>query len=282
MTIQDAELGVKDTGNTEDSMLPLDGGDIHVSQDGPRTAPALALIHGFATSTHSWDPLVPLLTEKYRVIRIDLLGHGRSAKPAGGGYELPRQASRVGAALDQLGVERALIVGHSTGGSVATAVAEQRPDLVCALVLINTGPRLDAFIAPQLAIDPAQWPNLTDDQLRAAMDSAFSRAGYQIPQQLIDDVRGMPFHAFAAAMQASTAYLEQRPLPERLAVLGTPLLVLFGADDRRWRPSSAAEYLAVPGAKVEMLSGVGHSPMLEDPPQTAVPLLAFTAMHTAT
>ncbi|WP_084655604.1 alpha/beta fold hydrolase, partial [Nocardia altamirensis] len=253
MTIRDAELGVKDTGTTEDSMLSLDGGDIHIRQDGPRTTSALLLIHGFATSTHSWDPLVPLLIGKHRVIRIDLLGHGRSAKPAGGGYEITEQASRVGAALDQLGVERAVIVGHSTGGSVATAVAEQRPDRVCALVLINTGPRLDAFIAPQLAIEPEQWPNLTDDQLRAAMNSAFSRAGYQIPQQLIDDVRGMPFHAFAAAMQASTAYLEQQPLPERLAVLDTPLLVLFGADDRRWRPSSAAEYLAVPGAKVEML-----------------------------
>jgi pimeloyl-ACP methyl ester carboxylesterase len=55
--------------------------------------------------------------------------------------------------------------------------------------------------------------------------------------------------------------------------------VIFGEDDLRWRSSSAAEYRAIPGATVEMLPGVGHSPNLEDPPRTAVPLLAFTANH---
>jgi pimeloyl-ACP methyl ester carboxylesterase len=68
--------------------------------------------------------------------------------------------------------------------------------------------------------------------------------------------------------------------PPRLARMGKPLLVIFGEDDRRWRSSSAAGYRAVPGATVELLPGVGHSPNLEDPPRTAVPLLAFTANHT--
>ncbi len=56
--------------------------------------------------------------------------------------------------------------------------------------------------------------------------------------------------------------------------------MIFGQDDRRWRSSSAADYRAVPGAIVELLPGLGHSPNLEDPPRTAVPLLAFTANHT--
>lgn len=67
---------------TESPTLSPDDGGIHVCQDGPRDAPALLLIHGSASSTRSWDPLVPLLTGSHRVIRIDLLGHGRSAKPA--------------------------------------------------------------------------------------------------------------------------------------------------------------------------------------------------------
>ncbi|WP_323177940.1 alpha/beta fold hydrolase [Streptomyces sp. NBC_00083] len=65
----------------------------------------------------------------------------------------------------------------------------------------------------------------------------------------------------------------------RLTALGNPLLVIFGEDDRRWRSSSAADYRAVPGARVELLPGLGHSPLLEDPPRTAAPLLAFTAVH---
>ncbi|WP_052422327.1 alpha/beta fold hydrolase [Nonomuraea candida] len=265
----------------EDTILALDDGDIHVRQDGPRDAPALLLIHGSAASARSWDLLVPLLTGAHRVIRIDLLGHGRSAKPDDRGYATPDQARRAGAALDLLGVRRAVVAGHSSGGVVATALAEERPDLVAALALINTGPSLDAFIAPPSAgIDPAHWPP-TDEQLRAFASTGFSRPGFEIPGELLDEVRVMTFHTLTATMRGTTDYLGQRALPERLAGLGRPLLVIFGADDRRWRSSAAAGYRAVPGARVELLPGVGHTPILEDPARTAALLLPFTTAHTA-
>ena len=163
------------------------------------------------------------------------------------------------------------MVGHSSGGYTATALAEQRPDVVTALVLINTGPRMEALIAaPEGAIEPSQWPHLTDEQLRQAASTAFSRPGYQPPQQVLDDVRGMTYHTFTTTMQASRPYIEQQALPDRLAPLGKPLLVIYGEDDRRWRSSYAADYHAVPGAQVEMLPGLGHSPLLEDPPRTAI------------
>jgi pimeloyl-ACP methyl ester carboxylesterase len=137
-------------------------------------------------------------------------------------------------------MSHAIVVGHSSGGSVATALTEQRPDLVTALALINTGPNMAANIADEIAIGPAQWPDLTDEQLRQIMSSGFS-AGYEIPQPFVDEARGMNFHVFAATSQAVRAYLEEQALPERLATLGKPLLVIFGEDDRRWRSSSAAE-----------------------------------------
>ncbi|MEV8630245.1 alpha/beta fold hydrolase [Streptosporangium sp. NPDC051023] len=279
---QDAEA----TGN---SVLPLDGGSVHVRQDGPHDGPTLVLIHGLAASTSWWDPLVPMLAKSYRVIRIDLLGHGRSAKPAGGGYAIPEQGRRVGEALDRLGVKHAVVVGHSTGGSVATALAEQRRDLVTALALIDSGPRLDAFISDGFVgrllfvpvVGQLLWRLRTDGIVRQGLDTAFSRRGYQVPQQLVDDVRGMTYHALTTTSRAAEDYLTQRTLPERLASLGKPLLVIFGEADRRWRSSSAADYRAVPGARVELLSDVGHSPMLEDPQRTASSLLAFIAIHTA-
>ncbi|MEU5599306.1 alpha/beta fold hydrolase [Streptomyces sp. NPDC020298] len=262
---------------TESATLALDDGDIHVCQDGPRGA--LLLIHGSASSTRSWNPMVPLLTGSHRVIRIDLLGHGRSAKPSDRSYAIPDQARRAGVALDRLGVEHAVVVGHSGGGVVATALAGQRPELVTALVLINTGPNLDALIAPEsAAIGLAQWPP-ADEQLRRFASTAFSRAGYQIPEELLDDVRRMTHHSLTTSMRATRSCLEQRTLPDRLTVLGKPLLVIFGEDDRRWRSSSASDYRAVPGTKVAFLPGLGHSPLLEDPPRTAVPLLAFSAIH---
>lgn len=258
--------------------LPLDGGDVYVRQDGPAEAPALLLIHGSASSTHTWDPMVPLLTSAHRVIRIDLLGHGQSDKPVDGDYAVPTQGRRAASVLDQLGVQQAIVVGHSSGGYTATALAEQRPDLVTALVLINTGPHPQALAdAPEGAIGPPQWNHLTDDQLRQAASTAFSRPGYQIPDQVVLDVRSMTFHSFTATMQASSAYLQDRSVPDRLASLGKPLLVIFGADDRRWRSSAAADYHAVPGARIEMLPGLGHSPILEDPSRTSELLLAFAA-----
>jgi pimeloyl-ACP methyl ester carboxylesterase len=230
-----------------------------------------------------------MLARSHRVIRIDLLGHGRSDKPAGRGYEIPEQANRVGAALDRLGVRHVIAVGHSTGGSVATALAEQRPDLVTALALINSGPRLDAFIGQgrvgELLTIPIVgqllWALRTDSLIRQAASTAVSRPGYTIPQDLVDDVRGVTHHAFIATSRAVVGYLTQRPLPDRLTALGIPLMVIFGDDDRRWRSSSAADYRAVPGARVELLPGVGHTPILEDPPRTAALLLDFIAIHTA-
>ncbi|GAA2790900.1 pimeloyl-ACP methyl ester carboxylesterase [Nonomuraea dietziae] len=225
--------------------------------------------------------MVPLLTKSHRVIRIDLLGHGRSAKPAGPSYAIPDQARRAAVALDRLGVKRAIVAGHSSGGCSATALAEQRPDLVTALALINTGPSLDAFIAPQsAAIAPSQWPP-TDEQIRRFASTGFSRAGYQIPRELLNEVHAMTYHTLTMTMGATRDYMEQQALPDRLMVLGKPLLAIFGEDDRRWRSSSAADYRAVPGATVELLPGLGHSPILEDPPRTAAPLLAFTAIHAA-
>lgn len=109
-------------------IVRLPGGDIHVEQDGPPGAPTVVLLHGLAGSTAWWEPVLPALRDQH-VVRVDLLGHGGSAKPAGG-YGIAEQARRIGTVLDRLEVRRATVVGHSTGGAVAASLAEQRRDLV--------------------------------------------------------------------------------------------------------------------------------------------------------
>src|SRR5690606_32132982 len=163
-------------------VLHLAGGGVQVHQDGPRGAPALVLAHWLAGSARWWDPLVPALAESHRVVRVDLLGHGRSAKPAGGGYAIPEQGRLVGEVLDRLGVRRAVLVGHSTGGSVATALAEQRPGLVTGLALIGSGPRLGAFVSDGFVgrllstpvVGQLLWRVRTDGVVRRGLETAFS------------------------------------------------------------------------------------------------------------
>ena len=268
-----------------EQIVRLPGGDIHVVQSGPPSAPTVVLLHGTAGSTAWWDPVMSALRDRH-VVRVDLLGHGRSAKPAGG-YRVAEQARRVGAVLDHLGVRRATVVGHSTGGMVATSLAEQRRDLVTAIALIDTGPRADAYIGDSLisrllaapVVGQLLWRLRTDNTIRGALGTAFTRK-VAIPDQIIADVRDMTYRSFTATYQASLAFLRERPVPDRLAKLGRPVLVSCGSRDRRWQPSSAQDYRRVPQARIEILNGVGHTPMFEDPDTTGALLRGF-AVDTA-
>ncbi len=93
--------------------------------------------------------MVPALASHHHVIRVDL-GCGQS--PPAPSYDVPEQAGRVAALLDDLGLRPIAAVGHSSGGYVATALAEQRPDLVRSLALISTGPSPDAVLAQPLIL----------------------------------------------------------------------------------------------------------------------------------
>jgi len=251
---------------------------MHLVDHGSPDAPAVLLLGNAATPVALWDPVVPSLATACRVIRADMFGDERPAR----GCDLPAQASRLGAELDRLGVDRVTVIGHSSGGMLATALAEQRPGLVAALALIDTGPSLNAKIPENLvarlllnpAAGPLLWRLKTGATIRRAARTGFTRP-VEIPDAFIEHVQGMTHRSFVTAMRAPLDYLGQRSLPDRLATLDLPLLVIFGTDDMRWRSSSAAGYRAVPGARVEMLPGVGHTPIMEDPQTTASLLLDF-------
>src|SRR5512142_1758111 len=88
--------------------------------------PALLLIHGMAGSSETWRAVIPQLSKRYRVIAPDLLGHGQSAKPRGD-YSLGAFAVWLRDLLDELGITRVTVVGHSLGGGVAMQFAYQHP-----------------------------------------------------------------------------------------------------------------------------------------------------------
>lgn len=267
----------------DDRFVRLDDGDLHVVEDGRPGAPAVLLIHGSAGSTAWWDPVVPALAGACRVIRVDLLGHGRSSSPPGD-YGIPAHARRVGATLDRLGAGGVTVIGHSMGCMVATALAEQRPDKVAALALIDMAPSLDAAAPEGLLVRllltrfPGRllWRLRTETTIRKAMRSAFTRP-VEIPGAIIEATLGMTHRALAGTARGSLAYMGQHSLPDRLAALGVPVLVIFGTEDARYLSSSAVDYQIVPDARVELLPGVGHTPMMEDPQATGSLLLEFAA-----
>jgi pimeloyl-ACP methyl ester carboxylesterase len=260
---------------------------MHVVHDGPGQAPTLLLIHGTAGAVAWWNPVVPALADRHHVIRVDLPGHGES--PPARSYGVADQAARVAGMLERIGVDSVIVAGHSSGGFVATALAEQRRDLVRAVVLINTGP-FPAALRPQPAVVRAlltppfsrlAW-SLRSSMIARGLKTAFTRP-VDIPDDLVAAVRDMSYGAFVRAPRQSSSYIAERALPDRLAALDIPVLVIFGTDDHRWDSDAAHSYEAVPSARLEMLTGIGHTPMFEAPDVTSTLLLAFaTAVENPT
>lgn len=255
---------------------------MHVIHDGPHQAPPLLLIHGSGASGTSWSPVVPALAGQHHVIRVDLPGCGQS--PPARSYDVPDQAGRVAALLDDLGLSLVAVAGHSSGGYIATALAEQRPDLVSSLTLISSGPRPEALLPQPLLLrvllspplGPLLWLRRSDEMIRKGIRGTTARP-VDVPDDMVAGLRSITYSSLRTVLRRNSAYIAERSVPLRLAALEVPVLVIFGAADPRWDPSSAHQYDAVPKARVEMLPGVGHIPMVEAPETTSKLLLDFTA-----
>jgi pimeloyl-ACP methyl ester carboxylesterase len=101
--------------------------------------PLLVLIHGITSNSATWDRVLPALAKRYTVLAPDLLGHGRSDKPARGDYSVGAHANTIRDLMDALGYQRGTFIGHSLGGGVALQLAYQYPERVDRLVLVAPG-----------------------------------------------------------------------------------------------------------------------------------------------
>lgn len=266
-------------------IIRVAGGEVQVTEDGPagggRGNPPIVLVHCYACSLHWWDRMVPLLARDHRVIRLDLLGHGGSEKPASG-YSMEEQASLVAEALAKLDVEGAIVVGHSLGGTVVTALAAESSELVDKLVVIDQAPD-NSFgglsFPAQLTYVPVLGellyrvsPNFV---VRDGYSDAFAPGydiddGFENPDQVIEDYDAMTFTSYDRSPAEEDSYTEVMPLDQRLIETAVPLLVIFGAEDQIYDADSAIDaYKDVPGVRTALVEGAGHSPNVEQPAKTA-------------
>jgi pimeloyl-ACP methyl ester carboxylesterase len=255
-------------------VLELPGGDLNVTDRGPRDAPAILLVHCYTCSMAYWQRLEPLLARDHRVIAVDLLGHGDSEMPEDG-YSMEHQADTIAQALDQLDAEPVLAVGQSLGGPVSVALAERHPDRVRGLVIMDSSSRseyvdlpLTARVATAPIIGPALKQIVPESTYRKEVSKAFHE-GFDVPDEFVDDVQGMTYTAFAESQTAGRDFTEARRLDDRIAGTKLPVTVIFGADDRIVDPKSADDYRDIPGAKVVLLPGIGHTPQMEAPARSA-------------
>ncbi len=275
-------------------IITLPGGDVQVTDSGePASGDAgapIVLIHCFGCSLHWWDSMLPLLSEDHRVIRVDLLGHGGSAKPKSG-YSIEDQARLVAGALDRLGVQGAVVVGHSLGGTVAVSLAEQASELVDRVAIIDQAPDssygdLD-FLAKLTAapvIGQALWRVKVGSLIKSGYEQAFApdfdiESGFTDPDQVVIDNKAMTFTSYTETIDAENDFTDATPLDQRMRSTPVPLMAIFGEEDQIYDVGPAISRLrrGARGAQTAEIPGAGHSPNVEKPEETARLVLEFAA-----
>ncbi|HET6999001.1 MAG TPA: alpha/beta fold hydrolase [Solirubrobacterales bacterium] len=270
----------------EGRIVDLAGGDLQVVEGGPRGGDPIVLVHCFTCSLNWWDRLRPRLERDHRVISADLLGHGGSEKPDGG-YSIENQAELLAEVLERRGVRDAEVVGHSLGGPVSIALAEQHPELVDRLVAIDSVPDRsygDVGFIGELPFKPVLgqflWRVKPDFSIRDGLEVAFA-PGFEVPDAFVEDVKEMTYSSYAGSHDAFADYTDEKPLPERAAATGKPLLAIMGAEEQIAedpRESLDAYLAGYPESRVKLIAGAGHSPNVEKPAETANLILGFAKL----
>ena len=267
---------------------------VHVRDEGLRNAPALFLVHGSNASLHTWEPWVERLKSKYRIVSLDLQGHGLTGPIPSACYTPQCMAQTVEAVRAKLGIERIAIAGNSMGGSVSIAYALAHPERVAALILVDSsGAPIKRDGPPPLGFRIAQTPVLRD---LGAIITPKSVIGETLEKSV--SVKSVASDAAItrywellrapgnreATMQRFAGYGPSRLTPESFAALkGTPVLILWGAEDALI-PVQSADWFksALPQAKVVVYPKIGHIPQEEAPDRSAADVDAFLAAHGAT
>jgi pimeloyl-ACP methyl ester carboxylesterase len=232
---------------------------LRVVERGPADAPAVLMLHGYTDSSFSFSRVLPLLPSELRVVVPDQRGHGDSDRPLAG-YGVDDFAADALALLDALKIDCATVVGHSMGSFVARQVAARAPERVRRLVLIGTGPTArneavrDLFTGVRSLADPVDEAFVRDFQT--------SMIGRPVPkpflERVIADSRKVPARVWRAALEELIAFT-----PGPVAV---PTLVIGGDCDLAFSAAEqAAAAAGIPGARLHLESGVGHSLQWEAP-----------------
>jgi pimeloyl-ACP methyl ester carboxylesterase len=185
-----------------------DGLTLHVAEDGPRQGRPVVFLHGITSSGGTWNWLVPLLSDRHRVLRLDFRGHGRSGR-AEPPYDYAGYVSDAVAVCEQAAAQPAVVIGHSLGGGAAAVLAQQRPDLVRAVVLedpalagsteIEDNSLLEGFTLMRDLIPEVQESGMPVDDLVAAIAAVSSGAS---GRSLGDDLCADALRAMAEGLLA--------------------------------------------------------------------------------
>jgi len=261
------------------SFLDIDGRRIHYVQAGQ--GGPVVLVHGWNGSTFDMRYTIPELAQRHRVIAIDLLGYGHSARSADGDYSIAGLGELVRKAMDRLGVERAVVLGHSMGGAIAQWLALQYPERVERLILVDTATVKEMFTGRNWSwllsrVLPLIAPfALREGVVRRGLRSAVHDPASVTPEAIEGRLRGLRVKGHLRA-QAKLLSDRRKDVAFDPAQIRQSTLILWGEHDRWVKPSTGDELArAIPKARLVTIRGAGHLPLEEQADLCNRELLAF-------
>jgi len=264
------------------------GQHVHYRDQGRRDAPVIVLLHGSNASLQTWEPLVKRLGGTWRIVTLDLPGHGLTGGTPDKDYSADGMIDAVDVVAAKLGLNHFTLGGNSMGGWVAWRYALARPEHVDALLLIdaagmplrkgekkppsNIGFRVLEYPFGRWLATQITPRSLVEESLRGSVAR----------QDIVDDAmvdRYWELLRFPGNREATVlrAGMDREPaMADRIGEIKAPTLILFGKQDRLINPTAAQTFHErIAGSEALLLDGVGHLPMEEAPDETAAAIADF-------
>ena len=223
----------------------------------------LVFVHGFTTTAEFWREQIEAFSSRYRVVRINLPGHGVSPRPEGRDYTIPAFADDVLGVFRALEIDEAVLIGLSMGGTVAQSFTLSHPGRVRALVLVGATPH---GLGEDVNVD---------NVMKAIDELGVVTASQNVIERSFGRAAGAGLVAFAKEEVAQTpAFVARQAIASlnasdsrgRLGEIGVPTLVVVGDEDIITPPTESAVLAeGIPDSRLEVIADAGHFPMLEQP-----------------
>jgi pimeloyl-ACP methyl ester carboxylesterase len=255
---------------------------LHYLEWGEADAPDIVCVHGYTGSAQAFNALARHLRDRYRILALDVRGHGESAWAPAGAYTYADQAGDVAAFADRLELGKFVLIGTSMGGRIAMAYAAQHAPRQRGLVLNDIGPDREPGsqrITGMVGSRPEDFASL-EEAIEYRRSISPITAGRPLDDQrelALGVLRQRPDGRWGWKMDP--AYVEQRVTrgapaqPEAwsaLAALACPTLVIWGSDSDVLSEAQAKRMVeTLPHGQLVIVPGVGHAPTLVEPPVLA-------------
>ncbi|HEX7389264.1 MAG TPA: 3-oxoadipate enol-lactonase [Acidiphilium sp.] len=250
-----------------------DGVRLYWKLEGEAERPPLVLLHAIGTDMGLWDAAAPELLKSFRLLRVDVRGHGASDAPAGD-YSLGILVADVLAAMDAAGIGKAAVAGVSLGGMIAMEMAFAAPDRVAALALVCTSAVLDSALWAEriVAVRANGVAAIAEAAMGRYLSPGFATAHPGIAASIRNTLLSTPADGYAGAGAA----IRDMDLIGRLPDIAVPTLVVAGDRDVSTPFAGHGERIAaaIPGARVLHLDAAHLAPV-EAPEALAAGLRDF-------